>query len=161
MEKSKKVEKVFEYVKDSLKKFYENDKILIEKGVCERSCVFRIGIYLNEIISVDNELKEINVDSEYNRNCNDIKKILMENNDGNRIFPDLLIHERGNHNQNLVVIEFKKENNSNNDNDIKKLIEFTNLQGSYKYELGLFIKLYDSYDKTIENIKKFSNGKEN
>lgn len=50
------------------KKIYKEDKYLINNRVSERAIVFRLGIYIQRLMSWDTELKFYNLDNEYNRN---------------------------------------------------------------------------------------------
>lgn len=82
------------------------------KNIHERTFVSRMAHYLaNEIEKTYNSIK---VDVEYNRIMNDVKRV----DDLNR-YVDLIIHERKTNN-NYVAIEFKK--NDNIDDDMQKLI---------------------------------------
>ena len=83
------------------------------------------------------------VDCEYNRNILDERKYKYITNGYKkyRIFPDFILHIRGNNENNILAIEFKKKNNKRNENDILKLNALTSSNGCYKYRLGLFIQL--------------------
>ena len=53
-------------LKRAINKFYQKDGILLENNLegMERSCVFRIGIYLQELMDVHVEFNELNLDCE-------------------------------------------------------------------------------------------------
>lgn len=142
-------EKIECIIEKVLIKLYKNDKELIGRGVCERAIVFRFGIYLQRIMSRDIELNEYNLDCEYNRNMDDLKR--TENYQNGR-YPDLIIHKRGSNLNNLLVIEFKKRNSSSSE-DIKKINDFMSLNGEYKYRYGISIVLKEK--EVIYKIKEF------
>ena len=78
-----------------------------------------------------------------------------------KIFPDLIVHHRGDNSRNVIAIELKKKSNSSKagkENDYRKLRALTSLDYIYKYELGLAIVLANSR-KNVE-IKYFINDRE-
>jgi hypothetical protein len=84
--------------------------------------------------------------------------IKWDDTEAKTVFPDIVVHERGNDKNNLLVIEIKKSgNNSVRESfDKGKLKAFT--KEPYSYELGLFIK-FDGPNKTPV-LKWFKNGVE-
>lgn len=167
--------KIKEFVEFALMKFCENDLKLLEYSVDEYAYPHHIASYLEEKFSEFG----YDVDCEYNTvgKTGDIKKDNPQNfqtSDGKKkgVRPDIIIHERGNQiENNLLVIEIKKVNNSNISRDRKKLKNFTIQSGGqlqYKYGLLLLIsrekcnvrgEFYEngirSYDKKIDvfNLK--------
>ena len=137
-------------VNEALRRFYLNDRYLIDKDVNERSLTFRLGFYLQQIFS------GWDVDCEFNRNCvvgNDPKRVHGWRN-GDRsmknIFPDIIIHRRGTK-CNLLVIEAKKKNAETQDkrDDTAKVgacIEEETL--CYRY--GLFLEFKSTLKETLD-----------
>ena len=91
----------------AVRAFYENDIKLIELEVHERTIAHRFAIYLEDMF------RGWNIDCEYNR-----LGIITKGLDGvrecdsqratDRIYPDIIIHERGSEDRNnLGVIEIK------------------------------------------------------
>ena len=102
--------------------------------VSERSIAHKLGCYLSNLIN------EYNVDCEFNRNLDAVKKIGKDD-----VIPDIVIHKRGSNKDNLVVIEVKPWWNHKKEdfiNDENKLLYLTdsNYQYKYKYGLSLIIK---------------------
>lgn len=95
-------------------------------NIHERTFVSRVAHYLANRIEKNNT--KISVDVEYNRNIDIPKKV-----DDNNRFVDLIIHERLSNN-NYVAIEFKKDNNVEDDK-----IKLINLKKQYDYENIYFI----------------------
>ena len=147
-------------INKTIKIFYKNDSFLIENKVNERSITHKLAEYLQQ------EFPEYHVDCEYNR----MRKNQKMTDDGyvskklglskkttdsydteaTTVYPDIIIHDRGNNATNLLVIEVKKCTNQNGeamDFDIKKI-------GAYirelKYEHGLFLVLSKTFDETLE-----------
>jgi len=137
----------------------KNDAVLLINDVNERSITHKLAEYLQL------QFPDWDVDCEYNRKGDATKTI-----DGNmeecaehkkqyRVYPDIIIHRR-NTNDNLLVIEVKKNTSTKNKEcDERKLIEFTK-KGEYHYSYGLFIEFYESlkcigewYEKGIKNEK--------
>lgn len=142
--KSELVDTAIECCIEAIKEFYEKDHKLIEIDCSERSMVFRIGLYLNQLISDSPELQEYDVDCEYNRHYTDVKRTQLDKNDSelSQVEPDIVIHKR-NSGGNILIIEFKKEERELIDigHDDKKLRAFTRQDGDYRYKAGLFIVL--------------------
>ena len=141
MEEKKKIpiKRLIEKALDKLYKEDYNSLICInhEKHVGERACVFRFGIYFNQILKRYKQFNGYNLDCEYNRNNNAPKR----NNDGNLIVPDIILHKRGNNDNNLVVIEFKGWwSQESQKKDISKLNDLVDPNGIYKYKYGYSIK---------------------
>ncbi|MCQ2604432.1 MAG: hypothetical protein MJ215_05260 [Spirochaetia bacterium] len=122
-------------IKKALDTLYEKDKYLIvmpgeNAHVGERSIVFRLAHYMATIIENDNELREYKLDCEFNRNIIYAKELPLFS---NCIYPDIIIHQRGNNDHNLLVIEVKTYWNNNTEQDIKKLNELVSKNGKYHY----------------------------
>ncbi len=140
---------------------YEKDKHLItnypleydeeakECHVGERAIVFRYAHYLLNLIDQDPDgtFIKYDLDCEYNRNGTQAKT-LPAFPDGT--FPDLIIHKRGNNDNNLLVIEFKTYWNRNQKKDIRKLHQFTDPGGNYAFLYGMAI----SFEKKRDEVKK-------
>jgi hypothetical protein len=153
-------ESIFWRVYSALITFFDNDCGLFQFDSSERSMTHKFAEYLQK------EFQNFNVDCEYNRRGAIPKtmprdlfpNIQANDNDAKTIFPDILIHERGRQGNNLLVIEVKKSNSQNSeDNDITKLKEFTKSEGNYQYSLGLFI-IFDIDNKKIKKINAYKNG---
>lgn len=132
----------------ALGQLYRNDFLLIDRECCERSIVFRLGIYLNDIF----EKNGFDVDCEYNKNGNNPKS--LESRKYN--YPDLIVHKRESNQENLLIIEVKTSNDTlkaHIENDIDKLEGFTS-EEDYKYNLGAHVFILNKKCK----INWYSNG---
>jgi hypothetical protein len=126
-------------IEKALDKLYTEDLFLISASVNERSIAFRLGLYIEQLKNENTVFKNYHLDSKYNKNKDKFKKTPAK---PNGAIPDLILHKRGNNWNNLMIIEIKRPNNYRGRNqDIQKLIDFTNKQGNYKYEIGIFIIL--------------------
>ena len=158
-------EEIEEKVNLALDIFYVKDKYLIDNDIHERSMTHKLAIYLEELFN------GYDVDCEYNKNGLHIKEIPDKNKEIQKIrnssrnkdlisvFPDIIIHKRGDESKNLVVIEVKKDNATKNNKeeiDILKLKAYTTEDLNYRY--GIYINLKNSREKVV--IKKFENGVE-
>ena len=136
-------------ISDALDILYSKDKYLISHKpfytsnendihVSERGIVFRFGIYFQEIFNQSHLLLNYNIDTEYNRNF-DKPKTLPNTpwEDGHGAYPDLIVHERGSNNSNLLIIEFKTwwSDPYTIDLDRTKLKAFKEPPYNYKYAL--------------------------
>lgn len=123
-------------IEKACKDLYKNDFYLIENRLHERAIVFRFGIYLQKYIDKSNNLKKYKLDNEYNRNMDELKRTP---NYPNGRYVDLLLHERGSNNNNILIIECKTDWNDNTSEDIKKIEDFMILNGIYKFQYGVSI----------------------
>ena len=130
-------------VNGAIARLLRHDKDLLSNNANERSITHRLAMYLQD------EFPEWHVDAEYNRDGENVK-LLHEHAateptdtlDAPTVFPDIIIHRRGEA-ENLLVIEAKKSTNATApDNDWKKLQRMTVQEGHYKYEYGLWL-LFD------------------
>ena len=135
-----------EIVEQALKMLYQKDYYLIRNRprgsrndchVSERGIVFRFGIYLQQLLN-ETSFKEFSVDVEYNRNAYE-KKMLPSFKYGT--FPDLILHKRGSNEGNILVLEFKTWWNLCTKEDVKKVKQFMDPKGKYRYFMGASIVL--------------------
>ena len=139
-------------IKSALDLLYQNDRYLIQhpvrgrnkdlSHVSERACVFRFGVYFDflfrQMISC-----HYHIDVEYNRNLENVKALPQSetSGEGKACIPDLIVHQRGNNDHNLLVIEFKTWWNRDRQQDEKKIERFTDLEGDYRYKFGVTVLL--------------------
>ena len=134
---------IIKLIEKALNKLYKEDYDTLicinhKQHVGERACVFRFGIYLNQILKRYIQFREYNLDCEYNRSYDDPKR----KSDGMLIIPDIVLHKRGSNDNNLVVIEFKGWwSKVDQKNDICKIKEMTDPCGEFKYKYGFSIIL--------------------
>ncbi|WP_295100705.1 hypothetical protein [uncultured Candidatus Kuenenia sp.] len=147
---SEKKENLVKLVKQALKKVYDEQKYLIDNKVHERSIVFWFGIYLYELVK-DTKFSEYNLDFEYNRNY---KQPKSTKNFRAGTYPDIILHKRGSNEDNLLIIEFKPYWENDINIDLRKLKDFTDNKGKYKYLMGFLIVI----EKDQPIIKSVING---
>jgi len=117
----------------------ERDSYLLLMNVNERSISHRLAIYL------ESQFPGWDIDCEYNRNHDDVKRLQLEARHASdadieavTVFPDIIVHHRSK-DDNLLVIEMKKTNSKENaDYDMKKLHAFKN---ELKYRFAVFVQL--------------------
>lgn len=133
-------------VDQAIAQLLEKDFFLLQIDANERAISHRLGIYLQLLF------EEWHVDCEYNRDLDNPKRLKtyksfidpklrvwsIAETDPITVFPDIIIHERGTHN-NLLIIEMKKTmSQTSNKFDYFKLKEF---KYQYHYSHALFLKL--------------------
>lgn len=124
----------------ALEVLLKKDEYLLSKDANERSITHRLGMYLQDEFATQG----LDVDCEYNRTGIDPKRIrssktCTNNTDGNTVFPDIIVHVRGEINRNHLVIEVKKSTSQVKDEiDLAKLKAYKR-DDRLKYEYGLFI----------------------
>lgn len=145
---------VFEKIKEAFLKSLKEDRYLLDVSINERSLTHKLAEYIQK------EFPGWDVDCEYNRNGLNPKKLKTlvkdtktDDTEGDTVFPDIIIHKRG-QNNNLVVIEAKKSSNTNSrDNDENKLKAYKKDLG-YKYALKIIFPVQKEIVNE-ENIKEY------
>lgn len=136
------------------------DSELLKSEAHEQAISHRLAVYLETLFT---GTRELNVDCEYNKNlraskrvdigtiekqaleacnCTACKKILKDPNILNdKLFrPDILVHSRGNHERNLIVVEIKHEKPCPFDQEkLEALTVPIEKGGEYGYTLGVFL----------------------
>jgi len=124
----------------ALDKFFERDEHLLAADTSERSMSHRIAVYLGE------QVHGYDVDCEYNRDginpkelCLDVEKVSSADDEAVTVFPDIIVHRRGNNDHNLLVIEMKKAAAlRGRDHDLNKLHAFRQ-QLDYAFAVHLIV----------------------
>ena len=140
-------EEIKKKVLDSINELYFKDYYIIDNDVNERSITHKLAMYLQ------NQFTDYDVDCEYNRNMKNPKKItFIERNTRNRVFPDIIVHKRGEISNNLIIFEIKKCKDDNVTNkylenkkhDIEKLKGYVNNNDEVplKYKYGFFLEIH-------------------
>jgi hypothetical protein len=155
----------------ALKKFGKLDVKLLEYSIDEYAFPHHIACYLEEKFSrygydVDCEYNKVGTEGQVKKGNSQDRDISPSKKKGLR--PDIIIHQRGNERENnLLVIEIKKEENRNISRDRKKLRDFTLQEGGqlqYKYGLLLLIsrktftvrgEFFENGKRSPEKIDKF------
>ena len=130
---------VTEKLTRALDKLVRDDAYLLEIDANERSISHRLAVYL------ESEFTEWNIDCEYNRNIEDPKRLNIDSirtdstdTQGRTVFPDIIVHVRGQAN-NLLVIEMKKTSSVVSDDfDYAKLDAF---RREFGYQHAAFVKV--------------------
>ena len=145
-----KISEIKQKINHAIEQFYQNDSDLLNRDNYEVTVSCKLSQYLCPLF------QDYSVDSEYNKHIDSEK----HNSELNKeIRPDIIIHKRGNDDDNLVYIEIKTDhNNDNRQDDIKKVISMTKQTGEYKYKLGIFI----DFNRNRENlvVHHFKDGEE-
>jgi hypothetical protein len=124
-------------VRQALADLLQNDLALLERDASERAIAARLTFYLVPLF------ERYDVDPEYNRHGLDPKIVDLPNNcreGGKRlIIPDIIVHHRGNDDNNVLVIEMKKQSNrESRDCDRAKILA---MKRELLYQHGLIIDL--------------------
>lgn len=135
-------------IQQALKTLHAKDQYLLDRQVHERTIAHRLAIYL------ENEFPGWHVDCEYNRMGGDAKRIGDQlcdcgscRSDPNAlVYPDIIVHCRGS-NQNLLVIELKKSQNSTECDKIKLCHYKTELK--YCFALSLSVSVNPGDDALV------------
>lgn len=131
-----------ERVSKSLQQLLLEDSFLFTINASERALTHRLAVYLEQ------QFPEWNVDCEYNRAGDMVKKIplaYIESPSGKprKVFPDIIVHQRGMGN-NLLAIEIKKTNKSNPTSDPFDIAKLRAYRDCYGYQHCYFISLKTS-----------------
>lgn len=161
-------EELLDKIGCALRQLYSNDIYLIENNSHELSLEGRMAIYLQKDFSLP-------VDIDYNRKESSVKRISQkysidpgnkcghaskplkyekkDHTDDPSFRPDIIIHERGCMDNNLVAIELKKSGNVDQlHEDCRKLCYLTDKGYHYSYGVGI------TFDMDHADIRLFVNG---
>lgn len=160
---------LFTRLKNALKDFYDHESQLIEYEVSERALTHKLAEHLQK------RFKEYNVDCEYNKIGKDPKRVInlikqMKlsgkcnakcnacHNNKCVIFPDIIVHRRG-EDDNLLVIEAKtawSEENQSKDHD--KLMALSQSH-EFKYKLGVALRFCEGLNSALNSFQIFCQDK--
>ena len=124
-------------LKNAEEKLRKTDLFLLENDVNERSITHKLAQYLQEEFR-----QEWHVDCEYNRVGTELmaKKLDLkaepsctDDTDAQTVYPDIIVHHRGNENQNLLVIEAKKNSSRFGTSRDEEKLEAFGQQLGYEY----------------------------
>ena len=107
------------YLKQAIDRVKDEDRHLLDINGNERSIAARLAMYLQEYFT------NYDVDVEYNRDREGVKRLRRNEGIQCRVQPDVIVHRRGDEKSNLMVIEMKKKSSppSAIKNDRKRLTE--------------------------------------
>ncbi|GAB3732312.1 hypothetical protein [Spirosoma lituiforme] len=169
-------EELFDYINRAAQRVLERDSWLLKKDLSERSISHKLAEHLQALVV------DFDVDCEYNGNAqeDDRKKIYLLNEDlrqagflreeeagkdpvDRAVFPDIIVHKRGSHEQNMCVIEVKKSTSRVSfQYDRLKLMAYTShLYGNeLSYQLGVFVCFQTNSDELNFEVRYFREGEE-
>lgn len=168
----------------ALTTLYKKDIHLLKENLNERSITHKLAVYLQR------QFRGYDVDCEYNGNvesaasgyrktipdelCPRLKEYKRRSPDETKdlsVFPDIIIHKRGENRKNLLIIEVKKAldhplraQDLGREFDCYKLCQYTNRQNvntSFLYELGCFIEIGTGRNRNYSRLPLlvwFANG---
>ena len=148
---------ILEMAASAIETFVATDQALLTLDVNERTLTARLAMHLQHRFTA------WHVDCEYNRLGDRVKRLPRpEQTDsadrqGRTIYPDIIIHRRGEP-DNLLVIEMKKHDNDDTDRDELKLTVLTSRDGEYAYRLGIHLIL-DCSRRVISNVMVYADGR--
>jgi len=122
----------------AIRKLLLNDSRLLQNDVAELAIAHRFAVFLSD------QFPGRDVDVNYNRHGREIKYLILpihcdgQQRPHRRVFPDIVIHRRGDDSANLLVIEIKKSTNIEpRVCDLEKLRAF---RRQLRYQFGLFLE---------------------
>jgi len=136
-----------EDLKKAIAEFLLKERFILEKELNERTLTHKLAEYIQKYFS------DYNVDCEYNRMLSEdankdyitkklnlkINKVNTTDTSAKTVYPDIIIHKRGNDKNNLLIIEMKKKINSRDKNfDLNKINGYINERN---YLNGLYLEL--------------------
>lgn len=155
--------------------YSESERELFErnngKGLCERAIVFRFAYYLQK--TIENFYVDCDFNSSYPENGNNRsqpqpgKPIRNENGTKTGRFVDIIIHKRGNfennepNTSNFLCLEIKKWNNHNKKQIEKDKNNLKALTTTYGYRYGFYLSIHKIKKKTKWTIYKDGRIEEN
>ncbi|WP_125461608.1 MULTISPECIES: hypothetical protein [Rhodomicrobium] len=148
---------LLEIAASAIETFVASEPELFAVDVNERSLSARLALHLQH------RFPEWHVDCEYNRLGDGIKRLprpegtSTDDRQGRTIYPDIIVHRRGER-SNLLVIEVKKHDNDDTDRDVEKLTGLTEPGGEYAYRHGIHLIL-DCTRGIVGNVMVYTEGR--
>lgn len=166
-------------LKNAIEQLYKNDSYLLQSDheLHEQTVSHRLAVYLEKNLRKSPTFRknDFSIDCEYNKNgqepknifssCYNCSEVCFITSLGHNAFekiksarPDIIVHQRGNNRPtNLLILELKKESNSQNNEKEKdkiKLSAFTcrKDESPYQYQLGFFIE-YNDKEMVLQEFK--------
>jgi hypothetical protein len=146
----------------SAAKHLRMEPVLFSTDANERSISHRFAVHLEPLFpgwNVDCEYNRVGLENNPKRLEVEKNEVPVDNLDGSRVFPDIIIHQRGINTEdaNLLVIEVKKANNADSTNDPAKLTAFTGKESKVHYQYGLFVQFTENGD--IKKMERYQDGR--
>lgn len=127
---------------DAIETLLERDSILLMTNANERTISAQLACYLKPAFP------DWDVDVEYNRQGLDSKRIGIGAG-AELVYPDIIVHRRGLKKENLLVIEMKKgESPEPDEDDLEKLRAYV---AEFEYPYALFLR----FSTTKSSISAF------
>lgn len=132
-------EEILSAFSKALTTLFENDELLFEFGVDERTIAGRLAMYLRDEFAYA-EAHGITIDIEYNRDADKVKYEHQQEKK-NRIFPDIILHQRGSgknqeYKNDIFYCEMKKSSTPNASDKDKVKIQLK--KRKYQYGINLY-----------------------
>ena len=146
-----------EIAASGIETFIASEQELFAVDVNERSLSARLALHLQR------RFPDWQVDCEYNRLGDGIKRLprpegtSTDDRQGRTIYPDIIVHRRGER-SNLLVIEVKKHDNDDTDRDVEKLTGLTSSDGEYAYRHGIHL-IFDCARGIVGNVMVYTEGR--
>lgn len=148
---------LLETAASAIETFVASEQELFAVDVNERSLSARLAQHLQH------RFPEWQVDCEYNRLGEGIKRLprpegtSTDDRQGRTIYPDIIVHRRGER-SNLLVIEVKKHDNDDTERDVEKLTGLTSSDGEYTYRCGIHL-IFDCSRGVVSNVMVYTAGR--
>ena len=121
----------------SLEALFDSDIYLLEHDINERTITHKLAEHLQV------RFPEWHVDCEYNRDGHDPKRIRIETGLASiqiNVYPDIIIHERGTNERNLLIVEAKKSNDPRLNGAEADHQRIEGFSASLGYQIGVFLE---------------------
>jgi len=166
-------QQIKEKVRDAIATLKDKDNFLFKNDISEWAISHKIAVYLND------RFPGLDVDCEYNgyAKSDKNKKYIMilrgkieqlgKSKDSDKderllkrlVYPDIIVHKRGEE-QNLLIIEIKKEKNKDSDFDREKIRRYTSpeYENDLNYKLGALIIFTTGKEEIPHTIEWYEEG---
>lgn len=143
---------VLDLLEEVLHQVVNLDGYLFINDLHERTITHKIAEYLQPLFH------EWNVDLEYNRDGHNTKRVNLNQvpdaswDAGSNVFPDIIVHHRGNNENNLLIIEAKKRHQFNSaiDKHDRRKIQAFSTGLDYLCGAALNLRIGDGEGERIE-----------
>jgi len=133
----------------ALRALYDENSEIINFDIGERTLCSQLACILQRYF------RQHSVHVEYNRHGVDPKDIELPDSNGElttrHVYPDVIVHQPGHDDENLLVIEAKKT--SNTESDRYDLIKLEKIRDQLGYRFAVFIRLSVGQDAKVDGVQ--------
>ena len=152
------LEEVQQRLQSALRTLARQDSYLLDHDLHERTITHKLAEYLQPLFP------DWNVDCEYNRDGHAPKRVRHaarqppREDEGSNVFPDIIIHQRGTNEHNILVLEAKKAHDLDQEVDERDRAKVEAFAIDLDYRCGALVVVYIEHEHQRYHATFYSHG---